>query len=303
MLWGLLAVAGAAVLLATASMVFGWRVPAPEQFLACGGLALLYLATALGCAVAMERGRAPMLMRSGIYAGAVSLAFFIAAVFLSNWTTWWVWQKAIVWPTAWACLMLLIGILLLPRGRGGWWTWLRRAAIALLSLLAAHICLSMTFYMVIDTGWWVFAGWGVLLPAAAFGAWLGVVRLLRWGPFARQFRLHWIVLGVIAFVGVYEFVVTALDARWLGGNASWETMYRYEDMAFRIGIVLGLLAGGASAATFLTLWMPALGGRGRSDEVVYEFELRCPRCGLEQRGQTGGCTCRRCGLSIKVEPA
>jgi hypothetical protein len=261
------------------------------------------MALALGCAVVMARGRARALMGSGMIFGAVAVAIYIAGLFLMGPIPSWVWEKAIVWPAIWACLMLVIGILLLPRDRGRWWRFLRRTAIVLTSFLAAHICLAVTCSRLDSLwgSWWLWSN--ILLWPIWLVAGVQVVVMLLPSVNGRQApaicRLI-ILLGclLLAHVGL----VSLLYWGWTdAAPGSWYGVYDYEEMAYRIGLVLGLLAGGAVAATFLTLWMPGLVGRAESKAPVVDFALRCPRCGHEQTGRTGGFLCLNCGLSIRVE--
>lgn len=303
LLWGLLLVAGAAALLGTASLFHPWLRPVQGALIQGGVVTVLYLALALGCAAARERGRAAGLMLSGIIVGAIALVLWIAMTVLAGPSTEWLWAKGIVWPTAWACLMLLIGVLLLPRNRGGRWAFLRRTSIVLTSLLAAQICLAVTCLGLHDLwgDWW---WWSNLL---LWPTWLaaGVVTVViilpsvagRWAS-----AMTWLIGMLSCILLAHVGLVSVLYWRWTGAiPGSWYGLYDYEQMASRIGMVLGLLSLGAIAATFLTLWVPGLTGRSGFIGPAMEFALRCPRCGHEQTGHTGRCACRRCGLSIRVE--
>ncbi len=151
LLWAL-AVAVVATFAATIAGILNPIVmPNAWKLLGSGVLAVVFLGVALGCALPLENGRAPRLMCSGIAMGIAALVGWVCAVWLADYMTIFVWQRVVTWPTTWACLMMLIGLLLLPKARRGWWMWLRRASIVLLALLAAHICLATTFYP--DYGW------------------------------------------------------------------------------------------------------------------------------------------------------
>lgn len=113
-------------------------------FVGVGIIILLYLCVALGCAVALEKGRSPRLMRSGIAIGAVALVGWIAMVIFEIYDLPLDWYVVLYWPTSWACLMMVIGLLLLPEPRSKWWMQLRRITIALFILLAVSICVAVT---------------------------------------------------------------------------------------------------------------------------------------------------------------
>jgi hypothetical protein len=125
----------------------------PWPFAAIGALVVAFFIVALGCAVSRENGRAPRLMASGMIVGALALAGWIAAVCLANGREFETWLRLIVWPTGWACLMMLLGLVLLPRRGWRWWVWLRGITIALLALMAAFICLAVTFQPTYDWRW------------------------------------------------------------------------------------------------------------------------------------------------------
>ena len=298
LLWTLLIVGAAALLIVAALFFSPSRLLIPAQLLECTLYALLWVAVALGCAVVMERGRAVPFMISGLAACAVTLALSIGAVFLGDYNTWSVWLMFIVWPAAWAFLMLLIGVLMLPRSRGGWWRMLRRSAIVLLAVLAAHICFAVTYHELFLSG----ASHLLVRPVSlvAIGSLLIVLVLSirRGARFAARWTVAWLILLLMAPFGLSLTFGTGWSSPYLH---DWSRALAYEEAVYRIGTALALLAGGAFAGTFLTLWLPALAGRGELRGPVAEFALRCPRCGEEQTGRTGGCTCRRCGLSIRVE--
>jgi len=115
-------------------------------FVGVGILILVYFCVALGCAVALEKGRLPRLMRSGIAIGAVALVGWISMIFFEMYDLPLDWYVVLYWPTSWACLIMVIGLLLLPEPRAKWWMQLRRITIALFILLALIICLAVTFH-------------------------------------------------------------------------------------------------------------------------------------------------------------
>ncbi len=104
----------------------------PAMILLGGLFMLVYLTAALVCAVGAQRGRAPRLMRSGIIVGGAGLLMLYAAMISESDLL----LRIALGPVLWAGLMGVIGLLLLPRWRPGWWTWARWAAIELSSLLA-----------------------------------------------------------------------------------------------------------------------------------------------------------------------
>lgn len=113
-------------------------------FVGVGICILLYLCVVLGCAVALEKGRLPRLMRSGIAVGAVALLGWIAMIIFEQYNIPLDWFVLLYWPTSWACLMMVLGLLLLPEPRAKWWIQLRRITIALFILLTVTICLLVT---------------------------------------------------------------------------------------------------------------------------------------------------------------
>lgn len=140
-LWAMVSTVG----LTAATMGTLWLLALQSALLATlatGVLVLCYLGVAFGCAVALERDRAPWLMVSGIVAGLVALIAWITEI--------WVFRMGgpievvITWPAAWALLALAIGLLLLFKRRKGWWIALRRSSFVLLAVLAAQVCLTQT---------------------------------------------------------------------------------------------------------------------------------------------------------------
>ena len=115
-------------------------------FVGVGICILLYLCVVLGCAVALEKGRLPRLMRSGIAVGAIALVGWIAMIVFEHYNLPLDWYLVLYWPTNWACLMMVVGLLLLPEPRAKWWILLRRITIGLFILLAAIICLAITLH-------------------------------------------------------------------------------------------------------------------------------------------------------------
>ena len=118
----------------------------PELLITTGIIVILFVTAALGCAIVMERGRAGRWMQSGVIASIIGGAGWTALFLLNDHITEWLWLVLLTWPTCWAGLMLVVGILLLPANREGWWRWLRRVTIMLTALLAAHICLATSLH-------------------------------------------------------------------------------------------------------------------------------------------------------------
>lgn len=141
-LWAMVATVG--VTAAVVGILLFSRARRFDDALVTGLVALGYLAVGLGCAVALERGRAPRLMWSGIAAGTLALVAWLAVLWVPSLDDD-LMAVVIIWPAAWACLALAIGLLLLPGHRPGWWAALRRASFILLAVLAGEICLSFTF--------------------------------------------------------------------------------------------------------------------------------------------------------------
>jgi hypothetical protein len=112
-----------------------------------GILLLLYLVCAMTCAVAMESGRAPRLMRSGMIAGAIAIVSWLGLIAIEpDWPILLAVQRVIIWPSVWVCLMMLVALTLMPRPHQRWWLALRNVTIGALALVAIHIALAFTFY-------------------------------------------------------------------------------------------------------------------------------------------------------------
>ncbi len=110
-------------------------------------LAIGYLIVAMCCAVALESGRAPRLMRSGIIAGAIALmGWYVIVAMQPPWDRMVNYQRVLIWPTCWAGVMMLMGLLLLPQPHQKWWVVMRRVTFVLLELFAALVAAAFTFY-------------------------------------------------------------------------------------------------------------------------------------------------------------
>lgn len=148
-LWAIAATIVLMIAVVAGAYYFPYQMPPAEITIGCGTLLFLYLVVGLGCSVPLENGRAPRLMRSGIILGALALVAWCAGLMIANHGqngTGETFFKIIIWPTTWACLMMLVGLVLMTRKASGWRMSLRRGTILLLILLAAHICLGITFY-------------------------------------------------------------------------------------------------------------------------------------------------------------
>lgn len=150
-LWGMVAAVGLTVLALVASLMFPLVMLQWEDLLPTGILVVLAHGVAFGCAVAREQGRAPRLMLSGIWAAAAALVACVVMIWVEGAADFDELGVIATWPTVWACLVMVIGLLVMPRARPGWWIWMRRASFVLLAVLAAHICLAVTFYPAV--GW------------------------------------------------------------------------------------------------------------------------------------------------------
>ena len=149
LLWAMVATVGVTGLLWAVVVLTpplnSW-VSEPAKIIAGGLCTLAYLTVAIVCAVGAESGRAPRLMRSGIIVGAVGLLTLIAAMIAESEAI----LKVAALPSTWAVLVALIGLLLLPRRRPGWWTSAQRASIALVSMMAVAFCVSVVFQPEVD---------------------------------------------------------------------------------------------------------------------------------------------------------
>ncbi|UCD73866.1 MAG: hypothetical protein JSV91_08705 [Phycisphaerales bacterium] len=273
----------------------------PENLVLLGINIVLFTGAALCCAIIMERGRAVPWMRSAIVASAFCGAGWSLALFLSTGSNEWLWGLLLIWPTVWAGLMLVIGILLLPRDRGGWWRWMRLATIGITSVLAVYICLAATIF---NIAYKFGLFWNEVFIQSMF--WLTIVALVSWLFFRikppRQALPRRLIMICIPFLVLLAMLVLVLcRSGVIDFTEHWMPDQRDEDIAARIGVALALLAGGGMFACLLTIWIPGLTGRPQPVDHVREFALRCPRCGEEQTARTGAYTCRRCALAIKVD--
>ena len=149
-LWGMVAAVGLTVLALAASLMFPLVMLQWEDLLPTGIFVVLAHGVAFGCAVAREQGRAPRLMLSGIWAAAAALVACVVMIWVEGAADFDELGVIVTWPTVWACLVMVIGLLIMPRARPGWWIWMRRASFVLLAVLAAHICLAVTFYPAVN---------------------------------------------------------------------------------------------------------------------------------------------------------
>ncbi len=145
LLWALVAavvLTGLAYAVVSYVPALSWAVGEPTKIIAGGIYTVIYLAVAIVCAACGENGRAPRLMRSGLIIGAGGLVAIIVAMVPESDAL----AKVAIWPVMWASLMAVIGLLLLPRPRPGWWKGARRGSIVLVAALAAAVCLTVSFH-------------------------------------------------------------------------------------------------------------------------------------------------------------
>jgi hypothetical protein len=148
------------------------------MILAAGLCTVVYCTVAMVCAAGAASGRAPRLMRRGIYVGAVGLVLLIAALIPESETI----AKVAAVPSAWAVLMALVGLVLLPQRRPGWWTGARRASIVLLAMMAMVFCVSVIFE----------PRWGASAFYEITGRIMGALSLLAGATLAATFLGVWI---------------------------------------------------------------------------------------------------------------
>jgi len=106
---------------------------------------IISLGAAVACAIALERQVAPRLMLSGLIANAVALAVSVVTLWFDLLNTYPHLPRLVVWPGVWALAAALLGLLLIPRSPGPWWSVLRRLSIVLLLILAVYSALAVTF--------------------------------------------------------------------------------------------------------------------------------------------------------------
>ena len=139
------------IALMIAGTIITWYLPLLVPFewqmiVAVGLLVLVYLVSGLVCAAAAERGRAPRLMWSGIITGAIALAGWLTILgFINLLRGMWA-QKMLIWPTAWAGFVVLLGLALLPRVHGLGPRVARGIAIALAAGLALSVAGAVALY-------------------------------------------------------------------------------------------------------------------------------------------------------------
>jgi hypothetical protein len=135
--------------LATAAVVAAaifWMSFAGEELFASALIVLAYFVVGFGCAVALENGKRPRLMISGMIVGIVGLGCWMVYLWVDPFQWEYDVARLAVWPTVWACLMALIGLLLLPDRPLRWWRLMRLATIFLLLVFGVHVALAVTFY-------------------------------------------------------------------------------------------------------------------------------------------------------------
>lgn len=110
---------------------------------------------------------------------------------------------------------------------------------------------------------------------------------------ARIARVGTIIIGAVLTVAIFASI-WAFDALW-----------RDEDAAMRFFVGLSTLCGtGVLLSIVLARLRHFTGDRDELEESAprIDFTLWCPRCESRQAFQTGGGSCRSCGLGIKVTP-
>lgn len=117
-----------------------------EYLAGSAAISVLFLVIAICCAVTLERHRLPRLMRSGLWACGLALAGWFVVIWFGNELTTLNLhvEKIVAWPTVWAGLMALVGLLFLPAPPRPWWRTVRLITLILLALVALHFALYVT---------------------------------------------------------------------------------------------------------------------------------------------------------------
>ena len=159
LLWALLVAIGLTILAPVLASLYPLQLPDAQTMFAIGLLIVVHVVLALGCAIPLERGLSRGWMRSGIIASVMSLLAWSLAILLRAKLPYLAGQRAAVWPTAWACLMMVVGLLLMPRSHGTLGRLLRAFAIVLCSLLGLAYCASVTFHPGYGSASWTPVQW------------------------------------------------------------------------------------------------------------------------------------------------
>jgi len=194
LLWAIAITAGLTVILPVVLYQYPIGALRIESVVMAGVFLMIYLVCAMTCAAAMERGRWPLLMRSGILAGGIAMLVWLGIIATQppgNFVL--QVQRFNIWPTVWLGLMMLVAITLLPPARARWWILLRATTILALSLLALEVACAFAFY-----------------PDYNFNDWEGVYRYEEYAV-----RIGG-VLALIAGVLMFFTMLTAWIPHFLG---------------------------------------------------------------------------------------
>lgn len=123
----------------------------PGFLLLIGILCMAYCVIGVLCSTALERGRSPVIMRSGIWSGGIVLAVCVILLVLAFQGAGFnrqidQWMRVLVWPFLWPCFVGILAMLLVPRCPLRVWPALRTTAVVLTALLAISIAGTVTFY-------------------------------------------------------------------------------------------------------------------------------------------------------------
>jgi len=128
-----------------------WYLGSYFQIMPSIAFVLLFSVISFGCAVAMERGRAMLMMRIGIYTAMAAMLGFQLWVWMPNPDLEIFWPKLVVWPTAFCSFAVVIGLLLLPSMNDVTWRVVSGVSIFLLASFALSITLAVFLY----PDWWL----------------------------------------------------------------------------------------------------------------------------------------------------
>jgi len=145
----LFALVAAAVLLWLIDGFFPFVMPGASRLAAAATIAAGFVAAALSCATAMERGRARRWMITGLFACAVGALGWVRMVWfhpIGRPASWVAPLLLLMPPTCWAGLMMLVAWLVLPQVTKRWLVWVRAFSVVFASLLAAHVCIATCAY-------------------------------------------------------------------------------------------------------------------------------------------------------------
>ena len=176
-----------------------WYLGSYFQIMPSIAFVLLFSVISFGCAVAMERGRAMLVMRIGIYTAMAAMLGFQLWVWMPNPDLEIFWPKLVVWPTAFCSFAVVIGLLLLPPMNDFTWRIVRGVSIFLIACFALSITLAIFLY----PDWW--------LGEYVTGKSVFDVGQVVWYEYERQATQ---VCGAIGSIAVGGMIVTFLGA-WL----------------------------------------------------------------------------------------